>query len=222
MGHCICAPCNKDWAVRVVFAGEEVYSSLAKVFPNFLNRELVKHPFLWRDVPRQHACSLVQFAQHMHCLQRVQIVLCPHKRVVHQHAESLWDETALVFYVWYHRRACLSVLAHGVPVCPVGWIDRPDILLAFLSSWCAGSIPPRPIDRRSVCRCTALPNPCWKRLSWQPSFSAPCLESRLALARGGSSNGSGLLDHLFLGYHCKQSSAALINSNDTVFPWLSL
>ncbi len=30
------ALCKKDWAVRVVFGGEEAYSSSAKDFPNFL------------------------------------------------------------------------------------------------------------------------------------------------------------------------------------------
>ncbi len=46
---------------------------------------------------------------------------------------------------------------------------------------------------RSVCPRTGLPNPCWKHLSWHPSFCVPCLESCLALARAGSSNGSGLM-----------------------------
>ncbi len=65
VGQGIRAPYKEDWAVRVVFEGEEVYSSLAKDFTNFLNRELVKHPFLRRDiVPRQHVCSLVYFARH--------------------------------------------------------------------------------------------------------------------------------------------------------------
>ncbi len=36
-------------------------------------------------------------------------------------------------------------------------------------------------------------NPCWKCLSWQPSFCALCLRSRLALASGGPSNGPGLI-----------------------------
>ncbi len=81
------------------------------------------------------------------------------------------------------RTCCLNVLAHGVPVCLAGRIDRPGTLLAFLGSW--SPTPPRTKDRRSVCLCTVLPNPCWKRLSWQPSFCAPCLRSRLALARGG-------------------------------------
>ncbi len=53
--------------------------------------------------------------------------------------------------------------------------------------------PLRTKGRRSVCPRTALPNPCWKHLSWQPSFCAPCLGSRLALARRGPSNGPGLI-----------------------------
>ncbi len=32
------------------------------------------------------------------------------------------------------RTCCLSILAHGVPIWPVGRIDRPDILLAFIGS----------------------------------------------------------------------------------------
>ncbi len=72
------------------------------------------------------------------------------------------------------RTCCLSVLAHGVPLCPAGRIDMHGTLLAFLGSWCAGPTPLRTKDRRSVCPHTVLPNPCWKRLSWQPSFCAPC------------------------------------------------
>ncbi len=104
--------------------------------------------------------------------------------------ESLRDEAALVIYLT-PRTCCLSVLAHGVRVCPAGRVDRPDTLLAFLGSLCAGPIPLRTIDRRSVCPRTALPNPWWKRLSWQPSFCAPCLESCLALARGFPPTGQG-------------------------------
>ncbi len=91
------------------------------------------------------------------------------------------------------QTCCLSVLAHGVPVCPAGRIDRSDTLLDFLDCWCAGPSPPRIKERRSVCLRTALPSPCWKRLSWQPSFCVPCLRSRLALARGDPSNGPGLI-----------------------------
>ncbi len=94
------------------------------------------------------------------------------------------------------RTCCLSILAHGVPVCPAGRIDRHDTLLAFLGSWCAGPTPLRAKDtaraQRTVCPRTAH-NPCWKRLSWQPSFYAPCLRSHLALARGGPFNGPGLI-----------------------------
>ncbi len=56
-------------------------------------------------------------------------------------------------------------------------IDRPDTLLAFLGSWCAGPTPLRTIGRRSVCPRTALPNPCWKHLPWQPSFV--CRDSQM-------------------------------------------
>ncbi len=70
------------------------------------------------------------------------------------------------------RTCCLSVLAHSIPLCPAGRIDRPDTLLAYLGSWCAGPTPLRSKDWRSVCPRTALPNPCWKHLSWQPSFCA--------------------------------------------------
>ncbi len=87
------------------------------------------------------------------------------------------------------RTCCLSTPAHGVPVCPAGRIDRPDTLAEFLDSWCAGPTPFRTKDRRSVCTRTALPNHCWKRLPSQPSFSAPCLGSRLALAIRSPSNG---------------------------------
>ncbi len=34
MDQGIRALCKKDWAVRVIFGGEEVYSSSAKDFPN--------------------------------------------------------------------------------------------------------------------------------------------------------------------------------------------
>ncbi len=71
------------------------------------------------------------------------------------------------------------------PNVQAGRIDRPDTLLAFLGSWVAGPTPLRTKGRRSVCPRTVLPNPCWKRLSWQPSFCAPCLGPRLALARRG-------------------------------------
>ncbi len=38
--------CEKDWAVRVAFGGEEVYSSSAKDIPDFLNQERLERPFL--------------------------------------------------------------------------------------------------------------------------------------------------------------------------------
>ncbi len=58
------------------------------------------------------------------------------------------------------RTCCPSILAHGVPECLAGRIDRPDTLLAFLGSWCAGPTPLRTTGRRSVYPRTALPNPC--------------------------------------------------------------
>ncbi len=64
MGQGIRTLYKKDWAVRVVFGGEDVYSSFAKDFPNSLNREQVERPFLWRDVvPRQHVCSLFKIVK---------------------------------------------------------------------------------------------------------------------------------------------------------------
>ncbi len=41
------------------------------------------------------------------------------------------------------RTCCLNVLAHGVPECLAGRIDRPDTLRAFPGSWCAGLTPLR-------------------------------------------------------------------------------
>ncbi len=90
------------------------------------------------------------------------------------------------------RICCLSVLVHGVPVFLAGRIDRPGTLLEFNDSWCAGPTPSRIKDRRSICLRTALPNPCWKHLSCQPSFCAPYLRSQIALARRGLSNRPGL------------------------------
>ncbi len=73
MGQGICAPGKTYLAVRVVFGGEEVYSNLAKDFPNSLNCEWVERPFLWWDiVPWQYVCSLVHIARHMRRLQWAQ------------------------------------------------------------------------------------------------------------------------------------------------------
>ncbi len=95
-------------------------------------------------------------------------------------------ETSPPWLFMYDTTDLLSErITHSVPECPAGRIDRPDTLLAFLGSWCAGPTPLRTTGRRSVCPCTALPNPCWKHLSWQPSFCAPFLGSRLALGPKG-------------------------------------
>ncbi len=97
-------------------------------------------------------------------------------------------ETRPPWWFMTPRTYCLSILEHGVPVCPAGRIDRHGTLLAFL-----GPTPLRTKDRRSVWPRTALPNTCWKCLSWQPSFCAPCLRSYLALARGDPFNRPGLI-----------------------------
>ncbi len=57
------------------------------------------------------------------------------------------------------QTCCLSILAHGVPECLAGRIDRPDTLLAFLGSWCAGPTPLRTKGRWSVCPRIAPPQP---------------------------------------------------------------
>ncbi len=102
-------PCSSWWknlAMRVAFGGEEVYSSSAKYYPDFLNRERVESPFLWGDVvPWQHVRSLVHCARHMHRLQWAQIGLSLKKKVVCQRAEVLRDEAALVIYAWHHGLA---------------------------------------------------------------------------------------------------------------------
>ncbi len=176
MGQGIRALCKKDWAVRVVSGGEEVYSSSAKDFPNSLNRERVERPFLWRKI-----VSAPWFILPGTCKPFSE------RRVASRPGRP--GDLAMT-----PQTCCLSVLAHGVPECPAGRIYRPDTLLAFLGSWCADPTPLRTTGRRSVCpRTAALPNPCWKHLSWQPSFCAPCLGSRLALARRGPSNRPGLI-----------------------------
>ncbi len=194
MGQGIHAPCKKDWAVRVVFGGEEVYSSLAKDFPN--SHEPRVHG---ASIPLKRHCSLttclllglfcpahVSPSVSADCSEPTQEGRSPACRVASRRGRP--GDLCMT-----PRICCLSILAHGVPKCPAGKIDRPDTLLAFLGSWCAGPTPLRTIDRRSVCPRTALPKPCWKRLSWQPSFCALCLGSRLALARRGPSNRPGLI-----------------------------
>ncbi len=96
---------------------------------------------------------------------------------------------------WWFMYDTTDLLSERISTwCPqAGRIDRPNTLLAILGSWCAGPTPLRTTGWRSVCLRTALPNPSWKRLSWHPSFCAPCLGSRLALARPGPSNGPGLI-----------------------------
>ncbi len=116
--------------------------------------------------------------------------------------------------VWAHtRRSFASVQRRFVTRPPWRFIyDTTDLLFEHTSTWwqlmsgrknweawhtasiarqlmCRPDSSFRTQDQRLVCLRTALPNPCWKNLSWQPSFCAPCIRSRLALARGGPSSG---------------------------------
>ncbi len=139
VGQGIRAPYKEDWAVRVVFEGEEVYSSLAKDFTNFLNRELVKHPFLRRDiVPRQHVCSLVYLPG--------TCVAFSERRLFWAHTRRSFASVQSRFETrppWWFMYDTTDLLSERTSTrWPVGRIDRPDILLAFLGSWCAGSNPP--------------------------------------------------------------------------------
>ncbi len=144
VGQGIRALCKKDWAVRVVFGGKEVYSSSAKDFPNFLNHEWVERPFLWRDiVPWQHVCSLVYFAWHMSRLQWAQIVQSPHKQVIRQRGESLRDETWRFMYdttdllserLW--RQAAVGTLCFSQNWMSRMW-SRPSVTEYFCGLRCA-------------------------------------------------------------------------------------
>ncbi len=135
MGQGICALCEKYWAVRVVFGGKEVYSTSAKDFPNFLNRERLECP-----IPLRRRCSL-----------STSLILgssCPAH--VSPSVSADWSEPTQEGHSPACRVAsrrgrpgdlgitprtcCLSVLAHGVPVCPAGRIDWHGTLLAFLDS----------------------------------------------------------------------------------------
>ncbi len=100
----------------------------------------------------------------MRRLQWAQIVLTPHKKAIDL---CMTPQTC-----------SLSILAHGLPVCPAGRIDWPSTAS---------------ISRQLMYRPDSFSdqNPCWRCLSWQPSFCEPCLRSRLALARRGLSNGPG-------------------------------
>ncbi len=146
-------------------------------------------PFLWGDVvPLQHVCSSVHFAWHMRRLQWVQICLSPHKKVVRQRAEALRDKAVLGIYddTTDLQSECTSTW------CP---------LMSGRKNWQAWHT--ASIFRQLMCRpdsssdqrpkvglsSHSAPQPFLEALSWQPSFCVPCLRSRLALARGGPSNG---------------------------------
>ncbi len=70
-------------------------------------RQCAKYTYIYS------VCSLVHFARHMRHLQRAQIVLGPHKKVIRQSAESLRDEAALMIYVW-HRGPAVWAYQHMV------------------------------------------------------------------------------------------------------------
>ncbi len=118
---------------------------------------------------------------------------------------------------WDHTRRSFASMQSHFEMRPPWWImyDTTDLLSERTSTWCPRMSGRKnwqawhtaTISRQLMCRpdsssdqrlkvgCprTTLLNPCWKCLSWQPSFCAPCLESRLALARRGPSNRPGLI-----------------------------
>ncbi len=122
MGQGIRALCETDWAVKVVFGGEDVYSSSAKDFPNFLNRERMERPFLWWEMLFHENMSAPWFILPGKC------VAFSEHRLVWAHTKKLFasmqsrSETRPSWWFMTPRTCCLNVLAHGVPVCPAGRI----------------------------------------------------------------------------------------------------
>ncbi len=84
--------------------------------------------------------------------------------------------------VWAHTRRLFASVQSRFDTRPPWWFMTPRT--CCLSVLAHGV---RTKGRRSVCPRTA------KLLSWQSSFCAPCLRSRLALARGGPFNEPGLI-----------------------------
>ncbi len=122
----------------------------------------------------------------MHCLQWAQIVL-NHTRRSFASVLSRYESRP----PWWFMYDTTELLSERIST---WWrIDRSDTLLAFIGSWFAAPTPLRTTGRMWVCPRTALPISCWKHLSWQPFFCAPCLGSRLALAKRGPSKGPGLI-----------------------------
>ncbi len=153
-------------------------------------------------------CHIVPFAWEedslfldMRCLQWAQIEPTQEGRSPACRVASRWGRPG--YLCMTPQTCCLSVLAH---VCPAGRIDRPGTLLAFLGSWCACPTPSLTKDRRSVCPRTTLPNPCWKRLSWQPSFCAPCVRSRPASVSPMGQGWNTGMSHLFCRHSHKTRS----------------
>ncbi len=114
---------------------------------------------------------------------------------------------------WAHTRRSFTSVQSRFETRPPWWFmyDTTDLLSERISTWCTrmsgrknwqawhtASIsrqfmcrPDFSSDHRPICPPTALPNPCWKCLSWQPSFCVPCLGSCLTLARRVPTTGQG-------------------------------
>lgn len=70
-------PGNEHWVVRVLFRGKKVDFHLLEDATNLLNCLGMESPFSSRySTLGQHVHSLVQCAWHVHCPQKVDIVLC--------------------------------------------------------------------------------------------------------------------------------------------------
>ncbi len=220
MGQCICAPCKKDWAVRVVFAGEEVYSSLAKDFqfsePRAgeasipLKRRSSTTCLLLGSVCPAHAlpsasadCSVpTQEGRSPAC--RVTSrrdrpgVLCMTPQTCLSERTSTWCPRMSGRKNWqaWHTASISKQLMCRVDSSSA---HRSKVGLPLHSA-------PQPLLEASVVTTFLL---------CAVSRVTPCFSQRGFFQRVRA------FGPLFLGYRCKQSSAALINCNDTVFPWLS-
>ncbi len=135
MGQGTRAPSKKDWVVRVVFGGEEVYSRSAKDFPKFSEPRAGGASIL----PKRHCslttCQLLGSFCPAHaspsvsadCSESTQEGCSPACRVALRRGRP--SDLCMTLRTCY-----LSVLAHDVSECTAGRIDRADTLLAFLGS----------------------------------------------------------------------------------------
>ncbi len=143
--------------MRIVFGGEEVYSSSANDF---------SEPRAGgASIPLRRRCSLTTCLLHglscpahaspsvsADCSEPTQEGRSPACRVA-----SRWGRPSDLCMT--PRTCFLSLLAHGVPVCPAGRIDRPGTLLGFLGSWCAGPTPSWTRDRKVGLPSHSAPQP---------------------------------------------------------------